>query len=244
MKHKAFEIIFEDDDVLVLNKKAGILSIPDRYNDDKINLYTLLTSYRGEIYPLHRLDRDTSGVMIYAKNDIAHKDLSDQFQERTVKKIYLAIVEGRLAEDSGKIETALAQSAYQKDKVVVVKKGKEAITYFKVLEKFDQHTFIEVDIKTGRQHQIRVHMAHIGHPLSVDKKYGNREALYAYDIKKRKFNYKQDSPIRPLLNRHSLHAHKLIISHPTTKEKITFEATLPKDMKAVLNQLKKWSGLD
>lgn len=244
MKKRAFEIIHEDEEILVLNKSAGVLSIPDRYNDDKINLYSLLISYREEIFPLHRLDRDTSGIMIYAKNELAHKNLSNQFQERTIEKIYLAIVEGRILDEQATINAPLAPSAHHKDKVVVVKKGKEAITHFKVLQRYEQHTLLEVKIETGRQHQIRVHLAHIGFPLSVDKKYGNRQALYAYDIKKRKFNFKENASTRPLISRHSLHAQKLTIIHPTSNEKMTFEATMPKDMKAVLNQLGKWSGLE
>ena len=245
MKQRAFEIIFEDDDILVINKRAGILSIPDRYHSDINNLYVLLKQYRKSIYPLHRLDKETSGVMVYAKTESSHKELSRQFENREIRKEYLTILEGSPENDEETIDTFLAPSLYEKDKMIVLpKKGKRAITTYRILERFKHFSFGSITINTGRQHQIRVHMKHIGHPLAVDAKYGNRKSLYAFDIKTNKFNKKENKPPKPLISRHSLHAYKITIRHPVNKEKIEFKAELPKDMRATLNQLRKWQKTD
>jgi 23S rRNA pseudouridine955/2504/2580 synthase/23S rRNA pseudouridine1911/1915/1917 synthase len=243
MKQRPFEIIYENDDYIVINKKAGILSIPDRYHDDKINVFTLLKQYRDPIFSVHRLDKETSGTMVYAKNEEAHKYLSDQFESRKVVKKYLAIVQGSPVNDSDEIITKVAASLTQKNKMVVVNKGKEAITKYKVLERFKNYALLEVSILTGRQHQIRVHMSYIGHPLAVDSKYGNKSNLYAYEIKQGKFNYSKEREPRPLISRHSLHAEKLEFIDKASGELREFISPLPKDMKAVLNQLRKWSPL-
>lgn len=245
MKQRTFEIIHEDDDILVINKKAGILSIPDRYHSDINNLYSLLHQYRDSIFPLHRLDKETSGVMIYAKTEDSHRELSRQFESREIKKEYLAILEGCPEKSEETIDTFLAPSLHEKDKIVVLpRKGKRAITSYRILEKFKQFSFASIIIKTGRQHQIRAHMKHIGHPLAVDVKYGNRKSLFASDIKIRKFIQKGNQSPRPLIARHSLHAYKLTITHPISKENMEFTAELPKDMKATLNQLRKWQKIE
>ncbi len=245
MKQRTFEILFEDDDILVINKKAGILCIPDRYNSDIENLYALLKKYREAIYPVHRLDKETSGVMIYAKTEASHKELSRQFETRETQKEYLAILEGRPEKQEETIDTFLAPSIHEKDKMVVLpKKGKRAITTYRILESYKHFSFASIVIKTGRQHQIRAHMSHVGHPLAVDAKYGNRKAIYAFDIKTNKYIQKENKQPIPLISRHSLHAYKLTITHPARKEQIEFTAELPKDMRATLNQLRKWQKID
>ena len=243
MRQRPFEIIHETDDYIVINKKAGVLSIPDRYNDDKINIYALLKSYRGEVFSVHRIDKDTSGTMIYAKNESSHKWLSQQFEARKVKKKYLALVEGTPSDDEGEIIANIASSLTHKNKMVVAKKGKEAITRYKVIEQFKNHALLEVEIFTGRQHQIRVHLQYFGHPLAVDSKYGSKNALFAYELKSGRYNYHKDKDPRPLISRHSLHAWKLSIQEPGTQEWVEIESPLPKDLRATLNQLRKWSSV-
>ncbi|NNF36140.1 MAG: RluA family pseudouridine synthase [Saprospiraceae bacterium] len=243
MKQRPFEIIYENDDYIVINKKAGILSIPDRYHDDKINIFTLLKQYRDPIFSVHRLDKETSGTMVYAKHEEAHKYLSEQFESRKVAKKYLAIVQGNPVNDSDEIITNVASSLTQKNKMVVSNKGKEAITRYNVVERFKNNALLEVSILTGRQHQIRVHLSYIGHPLAVDSKYGNKSKLYAYEIKQSKYNYSKERDPRPLISRHALHAEKLKFKDKISGESKEFISPLPKDMKAVLNQLRKWSSL-
>lgn len=239
---RAFDIIWEDDNYLVLNKKAGVLSIPDRYHDDKVNLFSLLVHYRGVIYPLHRLDKDTSGLMIYAKNEEAHKRMSELFEDRKIYKEYSAILTRTPFKENGIIETNLAASLHKKDQMVVSKKGKFAITEYEVIESFQDFSLCKIVIRTGRQHQIRVHMAHLGHPLAIDKKYGVKTEIFAQDLKSKKFNPNRRGESKPLMSRHSLHAFKIGFAHPFTNEKMMFEAPYPKDFKALLNQLRKWNN--
>lgn len=241
---QAFEIIWEDEHFLVLNKKAGVLSIPDRYHDDKINLYSLLIKYRNEIFPLHRLDKETSGIMIYAKDEEAHRQLSEQFETREIYKEYLAILLRTPIERKGIIETNLAPSLVKKDMVVVSKKGKKAITEYEILEVFQDHSLCKVILHTGRQHQIRVHMAHIGTPLAIDNKYGSKSEIYAHEIKTRKFHQNRLKESKPLMSRHSLHSYKIGFNHPFTKEYLEFQAEPPKDFRALLNQLRKWTSIE
>jgi 23S rRNA pseudouridine955/2504/2580 synthase/23S rRNA pseudouridine1911/1915/1917 synthase len=239
---RAFEIIWEDDHFLVLNKRAGVLSIPDRYHDDKVNLFSLLVHYRDMIYPLHRLDKETSGIMIYAKDEEAHKRMSEMFEDRKIYKEYAALITRTPLEQKGTIETNLAASLQKKDQIVVSKKGKHAVTEYEVVESFKDYSLCKIVIHSGRQHQIRVHMAHIGHPLAVDKKYGYKTEIFAQEIKPKKFNPNRRGESKPLMNRHSLHAKKIGFVHPFTNEDLTFEAPFPKDFRAVLNQLRKWNN--
>lgn len=239
---QAFEILWEDEHFVIINKQAGVLSIPDRYHDDKINLYSLLIKYRGQIFPLHRLDKETSGIMIYAKDEDAHKKISEQFETREIYKEYLAILARTPIEKKGIIETCLAPSLVKKDMMVVSKKGKKAITEYEILETFENHSLCKVILHTGRQHQIRVHMEHIGTPLAIDSKYGLKSEIYAYEIKTKKFHQNRNKDSKPLMSRHSLHAHKLGFTHPYNQKYMEFQADPPKDFKAVLNQLRKWTS--
>lgn len=237
-------ILYSDEDIIIINKPAGMLSIPDRFEASKENLTFLLKSnYEGEIFVVHRIDRETSGVICFARNAESHKHLNNQFLKHTIEKVYLALVEGILNPETGTIEASIAPHPYQEGKMIAGKVGKEAITHYKVLEKFKMATFVEIKIETGRTHQIRVHFKYLNHPLLVDSVYGKREAVYSKEIKGFKFHgiTPEGELERPLMQRLSLHASKIGIIHPTTEKKMEWEAELPKDFKATLNQLKKWN---
>ena len=241
---KDHEIVFEDDHIVVVNKSAGLLTIPDRYQHDKRNLSSLMIERYGEIFVVHRIDRETSGLIMFAKNSEAHKELSEAFGERKIHKTYLAIVQGTPTPLEGRIETFLVKSETERSKIIVFKKGKWSITDYKVLESYDRkYSLVEVIILTGRTHQIRVHMKHIGNPLLVDCKYNNKEEFKLSEIKRRKFRLGKNQEERPLITRHTLHAATLGFDHPITGEHMDFHIPLPKDMKAVVNQMRKVVGI-
>lgn len=237
------DIIYEDDSIVLVNKPSGLLTIPDRYNPEKPNLTGYLQKKYGSIFTVHRLDRETSGIIVFARNAASHLALSQAFQLRTVKKKYLTVVTGNLPNDEGIIETGLALDPANPGKMKVMKGGKKSTTMYKVLERFKACNYVEVSIMTGRMHQIRVHFKSIGHPCYVDKLYGKNEAIYIKDVKQRNLNIskKPEEFELPLISRTTLHASQLEITHPVTNEVMTFEAALPKDMKALLNQLRKWA---
>lgn len=181
-----------------------------------------LSGIGGKIRPgvVHRIDKDTSGLVIIAKNDKAHIDISDQIKNREVKKTYLALVRGNIKENEAIINMPIGRSSKDRKKMAVDKKGKEAITEFKVLKRYDGFTYIEVNIKTGRTHQIRVHMAEIGYPIVGDEVYSNG---------RNPFNVKGQM----------LHAKELEFVHPTTKKSVKFEAPLPEYFENILEELDK-----
>lgn len=238
---RPYEILLEDDHILVVNKKAGLLTIPDRFDVQLENLSSLLKLQHEEIRILHRLDRETSGLICFAKNESAHKALSKQFEERQVQKIYHALIDGHPSNIEGSIDKPI--SLGQKGKMLVSTKGKEALTLYKVQEQFKKFAWVEVEIKTGRTHQIRVHFETIGHSLAVDKLYGKRKALFLSEFKLKKYRRSKFEEEKALLSRTSLHSSRLSFTHPISKEKISVEAPLPKDLKATLNQLRKWASI-
>ena len=222
-------ILYEDSDIIVVNKARGMVVHPGAgvYSGTLVNalLYHSkgLSGINGKIRPgiVHRLDKDTSGVMVVAKNDAAHLSLSKQIAEKEAKRIYLAIAEGNFKEDKGEIEGDIGRSLKDRKKMAVVEKnGKYALTKYRVIERFSGYTLIACELKTGRTHQIRVHMAHIGHPLVADPKYGARKSSH----------FKMEGQ--------ALHSTKLTLTHPRTGERMEFYAKLPDDMKNVLNVLR------
>ena len=238
---KKLEIIFEDDDLVFVNKPANFLSLPDRYAQHIPNLYHQLENQFGKIFVIHRLDKETSGGILFAKNEAAHKHLNQQFEFRSVQKIYYAIVDGVLYKSEGIIDKPIAPSQTRQGKMVIHSRGKESITHYKLREQFQHFAFIELDIKTGRTHQIRIHLEALGYPLIVDSIYGKRDAFYLSEIKHKKYRLSKGQEERPLLTRTALHAGRLQFEHPTTKEQMTLEVPLHKDLKAVVNQLRKWN---
>ncbi|HMQ47136.1 MAG TPA: RluA family pseudouridine synthase [Saprospiraceae bacterium] len=238
-QHKP-DIIFQDEHLLVASKPPGLLSIPDRFAPEKPNLMAQLNAVFGKVWVVHRLDRETSGLLCWALTEEAHKSLSLQFQNRETEKHYLALVDGRPASESGEIRQAIGEHPTIKGKMCVIKSGKPALTYYQVIQYFRQFSLIDAKIETGRTHQIRVHLESIGHPLAVDPLYGQRSAFFLSEIKQKGYQLGKFQEEKALMERLSLHAWKLKLKHPATEEEMSFEAPLPKDFRAVLNQLEKW----
>jgi len=223
------EVLYEDKDIIVVNKPPGMIvhPIPSHTSGTLVNalLYICkdLQGIKGDLRPgiVHRLDRDTSGVMVVAKNDLAHTSLSRQFKDRVVEKTYLAIVKGSPRDDEGVIDLPLARHPVNRVKMTVLSDGREAITYYKVLRRYkDIATLLLVNPKTGRTHQIRVHMKHIGHPILGDKVYGK---------------HKQDEMLGA--KRQMLHALILSFYHPRNSKRMKFIAPIPEDFRNVLKKL-------
>ena len=170
-------ILLEDSALVVLNKPAGVLTIPDRYHTELPNLKGFLERKFGKIFPIHRLDKETSGVILFAKDPDTHKFLNTQFQNRSVSKKYLALVDGIMEPEQGVIDRPIAPSK-RPGLMTVHPKGKPAHTEYRVLEKFGRFSLVELEIKTGRTHQIRVHLQAKGYPLAVDSVYGKRDAIF------------------------------------------------------------------
>jgi len=230
-------IIADTPDFIALNKPSGLLSIPDREGKD-ISLKKLLIEKYGTIFTVHRLDRNTSGLIIFAKNEEVHKHLSQQFEERQTEKIYLGFVLGSLADKTGTIDAPIAEHPVKKGLMTVYRKGKESLTDYEVLEDFKIFSWVQFQIHTGRTHQIRVHAKHIGHPILCDDLYGDGKPILLSSLKHKFKLSKNELEERPILSRLALHALSLQFAY-TNGEMIKLEAPLPKDLKALLQQLRK-----
>ena len=221
------DILYEDSDIIVINKARGMTVHPA----DSVMHGTLvnallfhckdLSGINGVMRPgiVHRLDKDTSGVMVAAKNDKAHVNLSEQIQSKSAKRSYLAIVHGCVADNAGIITGAIGRHKTDRKKMAVTADGKPAVTEFRVLERFKQYTLLECNLKTGRTHQIRLHLTSIGYPVVGDTKYGVRKN--PFDIQGQ-----------------ALHSHKLTLTQPSTGERMSFTAPLPDDMQSILEYLR------
>jgi RluA family pseudouridine synthase len=242
LKHLEIPIIYSDEHIIAVDKPAGVLTIPDRFDPDMPNLLDVLTPVHGTLLTIHRLDKYTSGINLFARNAAAHRTLSLAFESRDVEKYYYAIVDGLPNPESGRIEVPLAESTVNRGKMLVHPRGKMAITEYKIVKKFRHFSLIYLRIHTGRMHQIRVHMQYLGYPLIVDSLYGRRDAFFLSEIKQKKFHLGKYQEEKALLTRQPLHAASLILNHPVTNDRITLTSELPKDMRAVLNQLEKWNG--
>ncbi|MGM0897608.1 MAG: RluA family pseudouridine synthase [Bacillota bacterium] len=220
------DIVYEDEDVLVVNKPKGMVvhPAPGHASGTLVNglMYhcTDLSGINGIVRPgiVHRIDKDTSGLLMVAKNDLAHASLVDQLVEKSVTRKYLALVHGHIAHDKGTIEAPIARDPKERQKMAVVDKGKHAVTHFTVLERFGDFTLVECRLETGRTHQIRVHMRYIGFPLVGDPKYGPRKTM---DI-----------------GGQALHAGVIGFIHPRTKEYLEFSAPLPAEFEELLETLR------
>ena len=232
--------IFENDDFIVLNKPSGLLSIPDREGKES-SLKTLLLPGYPKILTVHRLDKGTSGLIVFAKNEAAHKCLSEQFEKKQAEKIYFGLVIGSPINKKGTIDSPIMEHPSKRGIMVTDRKGKESITDYEVVEDFGIYSWTQFQIHTGRTHQIRVHMKDLGHPIACDELYGDGKAIFLSSIKHNFKLSKKEEEERPLLHRLALHAYKLRFNGPDRKN-YEFEAAIPKDLKATLQQLSKRSG--
>jgi 23S rRNA pseudouridine1911/1915/1917 synthase len=231
-------IVYQDADLVSINKPSGLLSVPDRFDEQLPSLKKMLKEEFGEIFVIHRLDRDTSGLILFAKNAEAHRYYSGIFEDRKVEKTYLGLVHGVPPQPEGTIDKPIAPHFTVKGKMMVYRRGKNSITHYRTLEAFGLYSLVEFRIETGRTHQIRVHMQDMGHPIVCDALYGTEEPVLLSRIKRNYKLSKQELEERPLLNRLALHSSKLSFTDPSGKE-LSMEAELPKDMTAVLQQLRK-----
>jgi 23S rRNA pseudouridine1911/1915/1917 synthase len=230
-------IVLENDDFIIINKPAGLLSIPDREGKE-ISLKNILKDIYGNIFTVHRLDRDTSGLVIFAKNEQTHKYLSQQFEEREVEKIYTGLVTGSLNNKKNSINAAIMENPSKKGSMIVHKKGKESLTQYEVMDDFGLYSLVRFRIHTGRTHQIRVHMQFIGHPIACDPLYGDGKSIFISSLKQKFKLSKTQEEEKPILSRVALHAHQLKFKD-MKGETIAAEGVLPKDLRATLQQLAK-----
>ncbi len=221
------EVIYEDKDIIVINKPKGLVVHPANGNPDGTLVNAImaickdsLSGIGGEIRPgiVHRLDKDTSGILIVAKNDEAHINLSEQIKNREVKKVYIALVRGVVKENEATIDMPIGRSKNDRKKMAVDKNGKNAITHFKVLRRYDEYTLLEVRIETGRTHQIRVHLSEIGYPVVGDVVYSNGKNRFG-------------------IVGQCLHAKSLDFKHPITGKEMHLEAELPEYFKKIIDEL-------
>lgn len=224
------DIVYEDSDIIVVNKPKGMVVHPaaGNYSGTLVNALMeycgdRLSDINGIIRPgiVHRIDKDTSGLLVVAKNNRAHEELSKKLKRHDINRIYIALVYGVIREECGKVDAPIGRHPVNRKKMAVnIKNGKKAVTHFKVLERFKEATYVELTLETGRTHQIRVHMSYIGYPIIGDQVYGGNKKI---------FN----------IQGQALHARKLIFEHPITKENLKFEAEPPEDFKNLLEKLRK-----
>ncbi|MFA9557383.1 RluA family pseudouridine synthase [Evansella sp. AB-rgal1] len=225
------DIIYEDSDVLVVNKPRGMVvhPAPGNYSGTLVNGLMAhckdLSGINGVLRPgiVHRIDKDTSGLLMVAKNDIAHESLVEQLKNKETKRRYVAIVSGVISHDKGTVDAPIGRNPDDRQSMMVTdKNSKDAVTHFQVMERFKSHSLVACELETGRTHQIRVHMKYIGFPIIEDPKYGPRRQRKRFPIEGQ-----------------ALHAQLLGFEHPRTKEIMTFTAPLPEDMENCLEQLRK-----
>lgn len=220
------DIVYEDDDICVVNKPRGMVVHPAAGNESGTLVNALLyhfgdlSSIGGEIRPgiVHRIDKMTSGLLAVAKNDMAHERLARQFADHSAHRSYIALVAGNLKEDSGTVDAPIGRHPTERKRMAVVENGRRAVTHYRVLYRFSGVTVLALELETGRTHQIRVHMAHIHHPVVGDQVYSNGKNALGMDGQ-------------------ALHGWRLQLTHPVTGEQMSFEAPLPEDMQRALKRL-------
>lgn len=244
------DVVYEDEHVIVLNKPRGMVvhPAPGHLRGTLVNALLAhcdhLSGIGGVCRPgiVHRLDRDTSGVMVVAKSDLAHQSLSEQIRTRTAQRRYLALCHGDVPADEGTIETRIGRDPENRKKMAVLREGgREAVTHYRVLERFVDFTLVECALRTGRTHQIRVHLAHIGHPVAGDPVYGPKRPRRFRREMARAMAVESDEPYPPAvaaLEGQALHAHLLTFHHPVSGEPVEFRAPMPPDMERAVAELR------
>ncbi len=231
------EIVGETSDYVLVNKPAGMLSIPDRAQS-AVSLRDLLLQRMDAVFTVHRLDRDTSGLLLFAKNETAHRYYSQLFEKREVEKYYVGIVLGKPATETGIIDAPITEHLTEKGKMVVHRQGKSSQTGYEFLEGNHRYALMKFRLYTGRTHQIRVHCKHIGHPLACDPLYGDGKPLLLSEIKKKYKLSQHELEERPVLDRVALHAYRLqFLDQAGVMQQA--EAPLPKAFTAWMTQLAK-----
>jgi len=233
------EVLLENDLFIAINKPSGLLSIPDREGKE-VSLKIMLEAKLGKIFTVHRLDKDTSGVIVFAKDEQTHKQLSKLFESRAVEKFYVGLVNGILQQQEGTVDAGIMEHPVKKGWMVTHQKGKAAVTDYAVLENFRLFSWMQFQIHTGRTHQIRVHMKHMGHSIVCDDLYGDGKPILLSEIKRNFKLSKSEEEERPILARLALHSWKLRFT--LNGQDFEIEAAVPKDLRAVLQQLRKWKG--
>lgn len=220
----ALDVIYEDDDLLIINKKSGMVvhPAPGNYHHTMVNalLYHFQIESNDKIRPgiVHRLDKDTSGLMLVAKNDFMHDKLSNMIKEKEVERIYLALVEGVIPHETGTIDAPIGRDVINRQKMMVTdENSKHAVTHFRVLKRFSNHTLIECKLETGRTHQIRVHMSYIGYPIVNDPIYGKRKKTTSFG--------------------QLLHSKSIRLIHPRTKKELYFEVEVPEEFTNIQEEI-------
>lgn len=242
----ALDIVFEDDYLIVVNKPAGLIVHPGAGNATGTLVNALiyhcehLSNENGLLRPgiVHRLDKDTSGLLISAKDNRVHANLRSQFSKRTIEKYYHALVWGTFPDDTGEIDAPIGRSPKNRKKFTVIESGRPSLTRYEVLERFEFLTLVRVKLETGRTHQIRVHMTHTNHPLFGDPYYGGRNSkIITLNLRNRALAAR----LLGMLNRQALHARRLVFRHPMTNETMDIKAPLPDDIEQVLTVLREES---
>ncbi|MBX2935063.1 MAG: RluA family pseudouridine synthase [Ferruginibacter sp.] len=237
MKKLLLDIVYECNEFVAINKPAGLLSIPDR-EQTQVSLKDMLIEKYGSIFTVHRLDKDTSGLIIFAKTEAAHKYLSNLFEGRQIEKYYQGLVLGIPSVKKGIIDAPIAEHSLQKGVYIVQKRGKPSVTGYEVIQEHKYFSLLQFQLHTGRTHQIRVHCKNMGHPLACDEIYGDGKPVLLSSIKKKFKLSKKEDEERPMLNRLALHSFQLKFTDINGKV-IDLQAELPKDIRALLQQLQK-----
>jgi 23S rRNA pseudouridine1911/1915/1917 synthase len=225
------DIVYQDEDIAVINKPKGMVVHPAAGNPDGTLVNAIMFHIRdlsgigGELRPgiVHRIDRMTSGLLVIAKNDEAHRFLSDELKTHAVSRVYYALCEGNIREDEGTVSAPIARHRTDRKRMAVDERGRSAVTHWRVLERFGDVTFLRVELETGRTHQIRVHMSHIKHPLVGDEVYGRGKNKLGIEGQ-------------------ALHAGELSLTHPRTRERMTFYAPLPEEFQSALEKLRRMTA--